>query len=258
VGRVAVLALVAGAGLAAAGWLFVENRALRADLAAARAARAHAEEAPAGPSAVPAPPPPASSAATPRLDAGERAAALLRLARQMAARPPAEPAPQTPDPDTRRDRTQKRVRELLGRAIGETEDQYRARVAPLVAMALARPRQRSEDKRQEFEGAAGLSPEQRAALDQAVADSRAELVTLASQAVTDGDLTPYRRNTLGLLNFVGDAAGIADGFDARVRGLLQADQVGLLDDTGFDLVEYLGLTTPWESVTPPPPAASNL
>ena len=85
-------------------------------------------------------------------------------------------------------------------------------------------------------------------------DLRDELVGLANQSIASGDLTPYKRNTAGILNFVGGVAGIADGFDARVRQILGADQLRLLEDTGFDFIEYLGFTTPWENLTPPPPS----
>jgi hypothetical protein len=163
-------------------------------------------------------------------------------------------APARPDVQTRRERQQQRIRDLLGRIPGETDEQYRARVVPFVGMALSRPRMRVEDQRAEFEAAAEISAEQRAALDAALADSRAELVDLASRSVAAGELTPYRRNTVGVLTFVGGVAGIADGFDARLRTVLGPEQLALLDQTGFDIIEYLGITTPWEQVAPPPPA----
>lgn len=248
----AVLAIVAAASLAAAGWFFVENRRLDAELVEARRA-----------------PPPRPAAASPEAEPedvtaaaeparrGEKGAAkLLGFVAKTLTSPPApatNDANQPPDFERGRERRQQRLRDLLGRAPTETEEQYRARVAPLVATALFRPRQRVEDKRKEFETAAELTPEQRGELDGAISDARAELVALASKSVTAGDLTPYRRNSLGLLNFVGGAAGVADGFDAHVRRILASEQQGLLEDTGFDLIEYLGFTTPWETVTPPPP-----
>jgi hypothetical protein len=246
----ALLALVTVASLALSGWLLIENGALRAELAATRAA---------APVAAPAPVNAEEEAEEPAAEApgpataGRAAAVLGFVGRALNSPAPAAEAP-APDFDSRRARRQKRLRDLLGRGPAETEEQYRARVAPLVAMTLIRPRQRLEDKRTEFETAAEVSPEQRGELDRAIADARTELVTLASQAVASGELTPYRRNSVGLLNFVGGVAGIADGFDVRVRGILGAEQLGLLEQTGFDLIEYLGFTTPWESVTPPPPA----
>jgi hypothetical protein len=197
----------------------------------------------------------------PRARAGRGAAVLGFIGRTLSGAPPAPAAdapPPASDPESRRAEGQKRMRDLLGRHPGETDEQWRARVVPLMKLALGRPRGRVEDKRREFEAAAALAPEQQAELDQALEDARAELVGLASQSVAAGDLTPYRRNTVGVLNFVGGVAGIADGFDARVRQILGPDQQRVLEDIGFDLVEYLGFTTPWETVTPPPPPASNL
>jgi hypothetical protein len=55
------------------------------------------------------------------------------------------------------------------------------------------------------------------------------------------------------LHFAGGVAGIAGGFDGRLREILAPEQLALLDQTGFDIIEYLGITTPWETVTPPPP-----
>lgn len=254
-----VLPLVLSTALAvAAVVLYLDNRALRTDLEAARAttARAVAAEASAREEAA------TDTPDSPNPDRRRRGGgALLGFVGRMMQTPPeatATPddgaAPPRPDVQARRERQQKRIRDLLGRIPGETDEQYRARVVPLVGMALGRPRQRLEDQRHEYEAAAELSHEQRGALDGALADARAELVELASRSVAAGELTPYRRNTIGVLNFVGGAAGIADGFDARLRQILGAEQLALLDQTGFDIIEYLGITTPWETVAPPPPA----
>jgi hypothetical protein len=153
----------------------------------------------------------------------------------------------------RRERRQQAVKELLGRRPGETEDEYRARVAPLVEGMLSFPRARVEEARAEFEQAAQLSEAQSAAFDQAMKDTYGELVAHANAAVAGGDLTPYRRNTLGILGFVGGTAGIADGFATRLQSIFTPDQLALMDATGFDVLEYLAITTPWETVNPPPP-----
>jgi hypothetical protein len=146
------------------------------------------------------------------------------------------------------------MRDLLGRLPAETDDAYRARVMPLVTLALATPRQRVEDRRRDFEAAAALAPEQQAEMDHALADARAELLQLANAAVASGDLTPYKKNSAGLVRFVGDAAAVFDDLDGRVRRALTPEQAALVEQSGFDLVEYLGFTTPWEHLTPPPPA----
>ena len=232
-------------------WLWTDNRHLRQELTAARVEVAAAAAAP--PAAVSTD---AEAAAAGRPRGG--AALLGFVGRAFSGSPPSTADAPPPDVETRRERGQQRLRDLLGRAAGETDEQYRARVAPLISLTLNRPRSRVEDKRAEFEAAAELKPEQREELDRAIADARNELVGLASQAVAAGDLTPYKRNTAGVVSFVGGAAGIADGFDARVRQILGDDQQRVLEDIGFDLIEYLGFTTPWENVTPPPPPNPKL
>jgi Spy/CpxP family protein refolding chaperone len=255
--RTKLLLLLSVALAAATVWLWTDNRRLTREVG--RLTSGSATE-PATEAAVltadgegdaEAAPGPAGSRRAPT----ERALALLgTVGKAMASPPPAEAPPR--DAESRRDRRQQRLRELLGRAESETEEAYRARLAPMIEMALARPRQRVEERRAEFEAAAELTPEQRAGLDSALGDARADLVATISEAVTAGDLTPYRRNTAGVLRAVGAAAGVAEGFDARIRQSLTPEQAAILDQTGFDLIEYLGVTVPWETVTPPPPAAT--
>lgn len=176
-------------------------------------------------------------------------------ARGDGAAPEAKPAGEEPPPDwqERRARRQDRLRAMLGRQPGESDEAYRARVTPLVHLALATPRERMVEARRQFEEAAGLSAEQRAALDTAFTEAGATLVDLASQAVAAGELTPYSRNTRGVLAFVGAAVAPLSAVDERVRGVLTPAQQQVLDESGFDLLEYAGTHAPWESVTPPPP-----
>lgn len=157
------------------------------------------------------------------------------------------------DPQSRRERRQNKLREVFGRRDGESDDQYKARVGPVVAAALIAPRSRAEDSYKEALAAAEVTAEQQAALDKALADTRAEIAAAANQAIAAGDLTPYRRNSRGILTFVGGTVAIMDGLDARMRETLSADQVTALGDSGFDLIEYVGLTVPWETLNPPPP-----
>ena len=247
----ALLAGLSVALLATSLWLWRDNRRLREELALRPATATPAVATPEAASATA-----DESPERPRRDTPRGGARLLGMvARLMTGPPPADDTQRPAEvPESRRDRRQQFLRSTLGRADGETDEQYRERVVPLMQTMLSRPRQRVEDQRAEFETAAELTPEQRTGFDQALADARNELVGLASKAVTAGELTPYRRNSLGLLNFVGGAAAIVDGFDARFRQLLGPEQVGLLEDTGFDVIEYLGFTTQWETVTPPPPA----
>jgi hypothetical protein len=157
------------------------------------------------------------------------------------------------DVDAKRERQQRMIRELLGRHPGESDADYKARVQPVIATALAAPRDRIAEKRRQFEEAAGVTAEQRAQMDAAFQSSEGELLKLADASVAAGDLTPYERNTHGMLNFVGSTVGTVDALDAQLGKILTPDQRGLMGEAGFDWLEYVALTTPWENVNPPPP-----
>jgi hypothetical protein len=157
------------------------------------------------------------------------------------------------DFDARRAERQQRLRDLLGRHPGETDDEYRARVMPMVSTVLSVPRDRMNERRRQFEEAAGVNAEQKAKLDAAFHDASAEVVGLAHAAIANGDLTPYQRNSRGVLAFVGSTVGTADALDQRMRTILTPEQLATMEESGFDPLEYLGATSPWETVNPPPP-----
>jgi len=100
---------------------------------------------------------------------------------------------------------------------------------------------------------AGVSDEQKGKLDAAFKDASAEVLGLANTAIASGDLTPYQRNSRGVLAFVGSTVGTADALDQRLHGILSPEQIGVMEESGFDPLEYLGVTTSWESANPPPP-----
>jgi hypothetical protein len=224
--------------IAAAGWLYVENRRLAGALQTARASA----PAPVGAEAAVPVERLAPSAPAARRPAAEALAALGTVARALGK------APERPGP-----RRFNLVREMLGRRAGESDEAYRGRVAPEIAGVLQMPRDRVEDKRREFEAAAEVSDAQRGEIDRALDDAKAELLAVANQAVASGELTPYRRNTAGLLSFAASAAPIAEQFDARVGKILSPEQLAILQQTGFDWIQYGALTTKWESLRPPPP-----
>jgi hypothetical protein len=249
-----ILALVAAAsGAIAIVVLARANLRLGAELAAARRAAAPAAVAPGA----------ASEASSAGSSGGERArrggrnpfALLGALAGAMNDRPrePAERDGGPPDVDGRRAERQQKLRDLLGRHPGETDDEYRARVMPMVSTVLSIPRDRVNERRRQFEEAAGVNAEQRGKLDAAFQDASAEVVGLANAAIASGDLTPYQRNSRGVLAFVGSTVGTADALDQRLRTILTPEQLGTMEESGFDPLEYLGVTSPWESVNPPPP-----
>jgi hypothetical protein len=254
-GAITVVAVVAVVACAAAAWLGRENRRLGRELAAARAAvdgagRAAGRDAGGGLAAA------GPGRAIGRgLRAGDPAGLLGAVGRAMVARPAADApdaGPGDADWEARRDRRQQRLRELLGRRPGESAEDYRARVAPMVTAALAIPRERAEEKRREFEEAAGVTAEQREKMDAALHQSTDELVGLANGAIASGALTPYRRNTRGVLDFVAQAAGPADALDQRLRGIFTPEQLATMEEAGFDPLEYLGVNAPWETLDPPP------
>src|SRR5256885_8064931 len=115
-------------------WLYVDNRSLRAELAG----RARLPGAPAAAIA-------ARSSAPPSV-ALPQARTTTPIAR--AAAPPPE-LPESPK-ETRMDRRAKRTEEfaaMFGRLDGESDDDYRARIMPLITTGLAVPRLRVEEMR---------------------------------------------------------------------------------------------------------------
>lgn len=142
---------------------------------------------------------------------------------------------------------------MLGREQGESADDYRARVVPLVMTALAIPRARMDDARREAEKAAGVTDEQRAKLDQLFDDVTRETMDFTNQAIAGGELTPYERNLSGLLSWGGGLGAILGSTQARISGILSPEQRDILTDQGFEWGEYLGVRIPWEKLEPPPP-----
>jgi hypothetical protein len=251
----AIGGLVVGA-LGAGGWLWrdnqeLEDRARRAEAAAATAAEA--EEAEAAPSQETAEGP---SRRRGRDGDGSRLLGAIGRAMQAGGDAPEPTASASDDWRSRRERRQARLKETLGRREGESDQAYKDRVVPLVQTMLMIPRGRLADRRREFEDAAGVTEEQREKLDGLVKDTQAELIALANQAVASGQLTPYRRNTAGLAGFVGGAATIAEGADQKLRQLLSKEQLAEMEASGFDFIEYLAVSSPWETVNPPPADAN--
>lgn len=153
----------------------------------------------------------------------------------------------------RRARRQQELAALLGRDADETEEEYRARVMPLMEALLARPRENVAEMRREAEAAAGVSDEQRAKLDAAFEGVYDEVLTFTNGAVADGQLSPYERNVSGLLEYAGGLGAILGGAETQVGSILSPSQLQTMYDAGFEWGEYLGLAVPWEQLKPPPP-----
>lgn len=153
----------------------------------------------------------------------------------------------------RRMRRQDELTALLGRLDGETDEEYRARILPLMEMALSRPREQLAEQRRAAEEAAGVTEEQSKKLDAAFDEVYDELITYTNAAVQDGQLTPYERNISGMLEYAGGLGAILGTAEGKIGGVLSPGQVQTIYGSGFEWAEYLGVSAPWEKLTPPPP-----
>jgi hypothetical protein len=221
---------------AAAIWLYLDNRDLRAQLEAKPESARTAEK----PAAARTPDPwtettrtsPASKTST---------AAVPRL-------------PDQPE-ESRLDRRQRRQQEfaaMFGRLDGETEAEYRARIVPLIKGGLLVPRQRVDEMRKQVEAKAGITPEQSAKLDKAFDKVYADAIDYTNKAVADGLLSPYERNVSGWLEYAGGLGGILNDANTQIGQVLSPEQVRTVISSGFEWGEYLGVNAPWENLNPPP------
>jgi hypothetical protein len=244
-----VYALCAAVGLAPAAWLYRDNRALRAELADARRAGGEGAAAPAAGA------PAVAGAGAPRRSRGGLGGFLRAIGRDPA---PDQPRIDPPERESRAERRRRRMEELramFGREAGESADDYKARIVPLVTTMLAVPRARMEEARREAEKAARVTDDQRAQLDRLFEDVTRETLALTNQAIAGGDLTPYERNLSGLLSWGGGLGAILDSTQTRIGSILSPEQRRVLVDQGFEWGEYLGARMPWEKLEPPPAPA---
>jgi len=153
----------------------------------------------------------------------------------------------------RRQRRSLEMRELLGRADGESEADYIARIRPFVVVKLAEPRNRLNDARANAESLAKVSDEQRSQVDEILNDSYSEAMDLVNEAVQSGELNPYRRNWSGALSVAGGFGAVLDGADRRIGEVLSPEQRQIIYEQGFEWGEYIGVSAPWEDLRPPPP-----
>jgi len=228
---------VIGFGLST--YLFVENRGLRA--------AEHSSDSDAHADGV-------AAAGDPWLDAKPpRNAAIPKFEK-----PPEEPKlpEEVKKEESRMERRARRTAEMaafLGRLEGETDEQYRERMVPLITGGLAIPRERALAMRKEAEAKAGVTPAQSAALDQAFEKTYADALDYTNKAIVDGTLSPYERNVSGWLEFAGGMGGILGEANQSIGKILDAGQVRAMSDAGFEWGEYLGFTAPWERIQPPGP-----
>jgi hypothetical protein len=226
----------------AAIWLYLDNSDLRAQLAAQETAAAEgsaADDKPAAPSEDS-----WASALSPKSGSGAAVSA--------------GPGPRLPElkDESRLERRQRRQQEfaaMFGRMEGETEEEYRARMVPLIKGGLLIPRQRVDAMRKEIEEKANVTPEQSKKLDQAFDKVYADAIDYTNKAVADGLLSPYERNVTGWLEYAGGLSGILGDANGQIGQILTPDQMKTISSSGFEWGEYLGFNAPWENLKPPPP-----
>jgi hypothetical protein len=168
------------------------------------------------------------------------------------------PAPALPEEkkESRLDRRQRRQQEfaaMFGRLEGETEEEYKNRIVPLIKAGLLIPRQRVDEMRKQAEEKAGVTAEQSKKLDQAFEKVYAEALDYTNKAITDGLLSPYERNVSGWLEYAGGLGGLLNDANGQIGNILSASQMRMMSQSGFEWGEYLGLNAPWELLRPPPP-----
>ena len=239
---------------AVAGWITLENRELREQLAAAQAETQQAK---------------ASRASGEGEKDGaqqrgrEERGGLAGLARALSSAPRTDrgdrggPPPDGDGPKEsrmeRRSRRSAEVASLIGRLDGESEAEYRERVMPMVTGVLERPRQRAAEMRKEAEAKAGITAEQSAKVDEALAATYTELIEYTDAAVSEGQLSPYQRNVSGWLGYAGGLGGILSGTEGKIGSILKPEQMRAMYDSGFEWGEYLSVSAPWEKLRAPPP-----
>src|SRR5262249_46626709 len=228
-------------GVALSLWLYLDNRSLRAELAGR------------------APPPPSQAAiATTAVRSAPPPPPPVAPPQARTAAPMPRSAPELPEPpkETRMDRRARATEEFaarFGRLDGESDDDYRARIMPLVTAGLALPRLRAEEMRRVAQDKAHVTPEQSAKLDKAFDKVYSDVLDYANKAITDGQLSPYERNVSGWLEFAGGLGGILNDATSQIGKILEPGQMRTMYDAGFEWGEYLGLKAPWEQLKAPPP-----
>lgn len=237
-----VLGGIAGLALALAGWMYLQNRDLAAEVTSSKAKVAEVEErmAQADPWAAP--------------GAARSAAIKPPAAVETIGDGPQLGAPPKESVMQRRARMTEMMMAMFGRGADETEEDYKARVAPMISAGLEKQRGYASKRRQQAEEAAGVSKEQSAKLDAEVAKIYSDVLDYTNGAIADGQVSPYSRNISGWLQFAGGLGSILTDAEGRFGKILSPQQMKTMYDMGFEWGEYLGLNTPWENLHAPPPA----
>jgi hypothetical protein len=231
----ALAVLAAGAAI----WLYLDNRDLRQQLAS-RPAPTSAQPAETG------------AVASPEADLWI-AAPGSKTPRMNAGAAPSLPEAPKESRLERRQRRQAELAAMLGRLDGETDEEYRNRIIPLIAAGLLVPRQRVDEMRRHVEEKAGVTPSQSKRLDEAFDKVYADALDYTNKAIADGLLSPYERNVSGWLEYAGGLGGLLNEANGQIGQILSPSQVKAISESGFEWGEYLGAKAPWEQLNPPPP-----
>ncbi|HWO22143.1 MAG TPA: hypothetical protein VNO30_25445 [Kofleriaceae bacterium] len=229
-------------GLLTSVWLWLDNRSLREDLADRAPEAAAATQ-----GAAPAPKDPWLDAARP---AQERVARSGTITPQAAPSLPEQPKENRND---RRARRNAEISALFGRLEGESEEEWKKRVFPLFEGRLNKLRDRTNEMRKAAEEQAGVTKEQSAQLDKVFEKTYAEVVDFANEAITDGRLSPYKRDVGNWLELAGGLGTMLNGVQGQIGKVLSQSQIKAMYDSGFEWSEYIGLHAPWEKLRAPPP-----
>jgi hypothetical protein len=236
-----ILAATSVVATSATIWLYLDNRDLRARLdhaPVAESSSATTQPTTAARTADPWTEPTRTTTGTPRVGTG--------------------PVPELPEKteESRLERRQRRQAEfaaMFGRLDGETDEDYRNRIGPMITTGLFIPRQRVDELRKQVEEKAGVTPEQSKKLDQTFDKIYDDAIDYTNKAIADGILSPYERNVSGWLEFAGGLGGILGDANTQIGKVLSPQQMKTIGASGFEWGEYLGAKAPWEKLNPPPP-----
>jgi len=236
-----VLGGAAGLSLALAGWMYLQNRGLEDDLSASRKEVAVAED---------------------KLQHGDPWGAMDGNGPRSAAIKPPAPVQLGDGPQLfvpresvmqRRARMTEMMLAMFGRGADESEEDYKARISPMITAGLEKSRGYAVKRRQQAEAAAGVTKEQSAKIDTEVAKIYDDVIDYTNGAVSDGQVSPYSRNIAGWLQFAGGLGTILTDAEGRFGKILSPQQLKTMYDMGFEWGEYLGVNAPWENLHAPPP-----
>jgi hypothetical protein len=222
-------------------WLYLDNRKLRDSVDEKTAA--------------------AAVAAAPK-DAWKEAATVADTgsggpsSRSAAISAPQIPVLPEPPKESKLEKRARRTDEfaaMFGRLEGETEEEYKARVMPLIKIGLDRKREQVKGMREEAEKKAGVTAAQHAALDKAFNKTFTDVLDYTNTAIKDGQLSPYERNVSGWLEFAGGLGGMLNEAQGGIGKILSPEQIKAMSGAGFEWGEYLGASAPWENLHAPPP-----